>query len=211
MEITINLSIVAIWFVAGTTKLHIRVATLKKANAGIFASIGSLPLHATTNVRVEALGREVFLFLNNSFDSMASLSADRIFGAATLFVSNPWQPPALATVGSIQMKSLSALTVTAASVFNGRLSKFAVYEKTTVPANFALSFKITPFEISSEWSSIIHYSKDKTNMGAGGRMPGMFFLQYNKLIECSNLVNSRNHKIKCASCYFKQCECWNIC
>ena len=70
---------------AGTTKLHIRVSTLNKANAGIFASIGSLPLHATTNVRVEALGREVFLFLNNSFDSMASLSADRIFGAATLF------------------------------------------------------------------------------------------------------------------------------
>jgi len=143
-------------------------------NAGIFASIGSLPLNTTTIVRVEAVGQEVFLFLNNSFDTMASLSANRISGAATLFVSNPWQPPALATVGSIKMKSISALTVTAASVFNGRLSKFAVYERTSVPANFALSFNITPSEISSEWTSIIHYSKDKTNMGPGGRMPGMF-------------------------------------
>ena len=75
-------------------------------NEGIASSILSLPLNATTNVRVEAVGREVFLFFNNTFDSMVTVSADRISGEAILFAPNPWSHPALASIESIQMKSL---------------------------------------------------------------------------------------------------------
>ena len=121
-----------------------RVATTFNWNVGI-DSTGSLPLNATTNVRVEAFGRTLLLYFNNTFDSMVTVSADRISGAATLYISSPWNTPASAIIGSYQMKSITALTVsTGSGVFNGRLTKLAVYEETTVPK-------------------------------AGGRMPGMFF------------------------------------
>ncbi len=97
--------IVAIWFVAGTTQLRVRVATSANVNDGIESSTASLPLNATTNVRLEALGRVVLLYLNNSYDSMVTVSADRIFGAATLSISDTWSPSASAHIGSIQMKS----------------------------------------------------------------------------------------------------------
>ena len=148
-----------------------RVATATNGNEGIASSILSLPLNATTNVRVEAVGRDVFLFFNNTFDSMVTVSADRIFGEATLYASNPWNTPASASIESIQMKSISSLSVSTAKDFNGLLTKSAVYETTIVPANFALSFDIKPFGTVSGLANIIHYTKDKTN--AGG-ITGMF-------------------------------------
>ena len=153
--------------------MHVRVATILNGNEGIGGSIGSLPLNATTNVRVEAFGRALLLFFNNTFDSMVSVSADRISGAATLYISNPWSKTALASISSIQMKSISSLSVSTAGVFNGRLTKLAVYETTTVPANFNLTFKIIPTGSFGLLANIIHYSKDNTNMGAEGQIPGM--------------------------------------
>ena len=121
-----------------------RVATATNGNDGIWASIASLPLNATTNVRVEAFGRDVLLYLNNTLDTKVTVSSDRISGAATLYISDPWYIPASASFGSYQMKSITALTVPASN-FNGPLSQLAVNEKTTVSANFALSFDIIPF------------------------------------------------------------------
>ncbi len=86
--------------------MHIRVATTENRNDGIDASTGSLPLNAITNVRVEAVGRNLFLYLNNSLDTKVTVSAQRIFGEATLYISDPWHTPAQANIGSIQMKSL---------------------------------------------------------------------------------------------------------
>ena len=165
--------IVAIWFVPGTTKLYVRVATTSNSDEGIGGSTSSLPINATTTVRVEAFGRDVLLYLNNTFDLKVTVSADRISGAATLYISDPWYTPASASIGSIQMKSISALTATATN-FNGLLSQKAVNEVTTVPANYALSFDIKPIGTVSGWGSIIHYTQDKTDLGPKGRIPGMY-------------------------------------
>jgi hypothetical protein len=100
---------IGIWFLPGSSKLTVRVSTTANGNDGT-DSIAALPLHATTNVRVEAFGRDVYLYLNNTLDTMITLSADRIFGPATLYVSDPWYTPASASIGSIYMNSLSALT-----------------------------------------------------------------------------------------------------
>jgi hypothetical protein len=154
----------------------VRVATLNNGNEGIFASGRSLPLNATTNVRVEAFENEIFLFLNNSFDTMASLSADRIFGAATLFAPNPWSTAALATIGSIQMNEAFKTLYIASSAFNGPLSKSAVQENSYVPPNFALSFDIKPSKKVSSMASIIHFvGSESVDLGLFGRMPGMIF------------------------------------
>ena len=164
----------AIWFVAGTTYLTVRVATQTITDEGIVSSNASLPLNAITKVRVEASGRDVFLYLNNTLDTMITVSADRIFGVASLYVSNPWQPPALATIASIQMIPFSTRSFIPASNFNSRLSQLAVYEATTVPTNFALSFDIKPFGTVSELASIIYYRKSDMGSAAGG-IPGICF------------------------------------
>ena len=154
-----------------------RVATLTNVNAGIFASIRSLPLNATTNVRVEAFGLEVFLFLNNSFDSMCTVSAPRISGEATLFAPNPWSTAALATIGSIQMnETLKQTLYIASSAFNGPLSKSAVQENSVMRPNFVLSFDIKPSGKVSSMASIIHFvGSGSLDLGLLGRMPGMIF------------------------------------
>ncbi len=149
-----------------------RVATLTNKNNGIGSSISSLPLNATTNVRVEAVGREVLLFLNNTFDSKIIVSADRIFGEAFLYASDPRYTPASASIGSIQMKSISSLSVSIAKDFSGLLTKLAVYEATIVPANFALSFDLKPFGIDSSMTSILTYTNYIHPRSIGG-FPGM--------------------------------------
>ena len=59
------ISILAIWFYPGSTRLYIRVATTANPDDGFDSTI-ALPLNAKTNVRFEAVGRELKLFLNKS-------------------------------------------------------------------------------------------------------------------------------------------------
>ena len=82
-----------------------RVATKSNVNEGIDASITSLPLNAITKVRVEAFGRQVALYLNDTLDSNVTVSADRNCGYGKLYISNPWHEPAKANISSIQIKS----------------------------------------------------------------------------------------------------------
>jgi len=126
---------------------------------------------------VDAFGRDLFLFLNNTFDSMATVSADRISGEATLYISDPWYASAVADIGSIKMESFSSFPqIGDSGAFNGPLSKLVVIESITVPPNFSLSFSIKPHDtVSGGLASIIHYSGDQTDLGARGRMPGTYF------------------------------------
>ena len=105
---------------------------------------------------------------------LAQIPSFPLVAVATLYISDPWYIPASASFGSYQMKSITALTAPASN-FNGPLSQLAVNESTIVPANFALSFDIKPLGTVSGWGSIIHYSKDKTDIGPGGRIPGTAF------------------------------------
>ena len=154
------------------------MATVNNVNDGIYASTKALPLNAKTSVRFEAVGRDLLLFLNNTLDSIATVSGDRYSGAATVYVSGPWGAPASARIASIKMSAITALTSTPVSAVNGPLSNGIAFEKTTVPANFALSFDITPTGTVAGWSSIIHYSGDTSDVGKLGRIPGMNDLQW---------------------------------
>ena len=87
----------AIGFYPYTTKLFIRVATTLNTSL-VFESFGNLPLNAKTNVRFEAVGRELMLFLNNTFERYELISADRISGNANVYVSDPWNQPAVANL-----------------------------------------------------------------------------------------------------------------
>ena len=146
-------------------------------------STTALPLNAKTNVRFEAVGRELMVFLNNSFEGYATVSADRISGNATVYVSDPWNPSASANLAGIKMTEIKSLTRVPLSALNGALKKGVVIEKTTVPADYALSFDVTPLRVIQHWGSIIHYSGDNSNAGPKGRMPG-------KMPDCLMILTS---------------------
>ena len=82
--------------------MHVRVGTNINHNDGL-DSVASLSLNRTTNVRVEAVGSNVTLYLNNTFDSSAILNGVRFSGQANCIVSSTSDTPALASIGSIKM------------------------------------------------------------------------------------------------------------
>ena len=157
--------------------MHVRVATNASSNDGISSSYAALPLNCVTNVRVEALGRQLHLYLNNTLDSAIFLSGDRVYGDAILYVSDPWHPAAIGTISPIELDQICELTQDAVHTSTSTLSRFLTFNRTTVPENYSLSFDITPTGISSVWTNILHYTKDNSDGGAaGGRMPGKIFL-----------------------------------
>ena len=159
--------------------MHVRVGTDKDWNDGL-DSISPLQSNQTTNVRLEVDGPIVILYLNNTQDNFVVLKGVRSSGQATFYVSNPWHTPALASIGSIQMTPLIAMPPVKPSDFNGPLSRVAAFEENViVPENYSLTFNITPTGTTSDWSSIIHYSGDKSDAGPRGRMPGIICLKSN--------------------------------
>ena len=130
-------------------------------------------MNAKTNVRIEAVGKELTLFLNNSFEGYVRVSADRVSGDATVYVSDPWHPSASANLGNIKMTEINGKTSSRpVSAINGAFKQGSALEKTVVPADYALSFDVTPLGVDQHWGNIIHYSGDESNAGPKGRMPG---------------------------------------
>ena len=120
-----------------------------------------LPLNAQTNVRVEAFGRDIYLFLNDSFDSMISATKERYYGNVTFININPLVNDFIIPINSSPF-SMTPITSNPlirqgkVDSFNGTILKLAHYETKIVPANFSLSFNIKPTGNQSSWSNVIH-------------------------------------------------------
>ena len=151
-----------------STRILVGLATTKKSNATLTAP--ALPLNEQTNVRIEAVGREVFIFYNSSLVAIQTMGAKRISGKAKVMISDPWYTPAKAKISSIQMEAITEFSARPIADFEGPISTGVAYEKTVVPSDFALSFSITPTGVVMGKTSIIHYTSK--NSDTGGRMPG---------------------------------------
>lgn len=138
-------------------------------------SENSLPLRATTNVRIEAIGREVRIILNGTIDSRIALSSDRFTitkPKPMLYVSSYTRvhKPAVANIGSIEMNQISTFSVDApTNLIQGFVSKTI-----DVPQNYSLSFDIRPSHMLNGWSNILHYYENNARDRQGAKMPGTF-------------------------------------
>jgi hypothetical protein len=129
-----------------------------------FISNASLPLNKLTKVRLEAVGNDIFLFLNNKLDSTITVTGKRQFGDATLYVSAPWYNPALATVENVKMENITEIT-TGFEIGDSNLNYFEqstitknrIGLKTIVPPNYTLSFNIKPSTQVREFGNIVKY------------------------------------------------------
>ena len=157
-------------------------------------------MNELTNVRIEAVGRDVYIFYNNSLVTVMMFKGERISGTAYVMLSDPWHSPANAVISSISMVEIEEFSSRPASDYAGRFSmsktlvssistlsetkvqkitKMGFYERTTVPSDYSLSFDLVPMGIVPGWSSIIHYAKDFNNLNAWrGQNLGMY-IYYN--------------------------------
>jgi hypothetical protein len=65
-----------------------------------------LPLHSTTRVRIEAVGRYRMIFLNNTLGNMKALNYTHDYGKATALLSSPNRNTADASISSVRMSPL---------------------------------------------------------------------------------------------------------
>lgn len=157
--------ILVIAFVAGTTRLHVRVSTKSDDSEGIWASKVSLPLDCTTSVKIEAFGGTLTLKLNNTVDSTIQVSDDRLFGDAKLYMGDS-SPVAIATISEPVMTALLLAPISNISPI--------IRKQVFVPQNFSLSFDLRPTGIQEQgaWSHILQYSKNGKRFD---RIPGNYF------------------------------------
>ena len=152
-------------FRPNSTTLDVRItldnnSSTKRLSAKLLSS-KELPLNAQTNVRLEAFGRDIYLFLNNSFDSMISATKERHYGNDILYTINPLADDFIIPINSSPF-SMTPITSSPLSsqgqvgAFNGTILKLAHFETKIVPANFSLSFNIKPTGNQSSWSNVIH-------------------------------------------------------
>jgi len=155
----------AIWFVPGTTNLHVRFSTASRANDG-FNSDVALPLSAATNVSIRAYRQSIQLFLNGSLAQSYTTGDWRVSGDAYLYVSDPWYTPVMARVGGLSLTAIGDSLVP-------NVVRQQVPTQVNVPVNYVLNFTVTPLATVSGWSNILHYSATQSD---SSRIPAIWFV-----------------------------------
>ena len=78
----------------------------------------------------------------------------------------------LATFACLQPTLAQKCKITQMNAISVKLNGNA--EKVSVPQNYSLSFDVYPTGIIPQYGNLLHYTKDNTNAGPGGRVPGNF-------------------------------------
>jgi hypothetical protein len=90
----------------GTTKLHIRFSGIGYSNEGINSS-KSILIGFTSNIKINAIGRNAELLVNGTFVSSVELPGTRTTGTSILHISEPWYDPARAFISNVNMVPLN--------------------------------------------------------------------------------------------------------
>lgn len=143
----------SIYINPNSLKLTIHFSTTVNSMEGF--EVGQLTQNVNTTVKIQAIGKTVSVYYNNSLIRSHTLKGFRYYGPALLYSSSPWQIPANAYVSGIQMLTIAS--------------------KVVVPKDYRLTFQITPFGRMPDYGSILHYTMDGQNIGPQSRVPGIWF------------------------------------
>ncbi len=168
-----------IWFVPGTTALHVRTGTDVDWNEGFYQT-PALPLNVATTVTIQTAGKVVRVSYNDKMVVEMMLRGTRLTGMANLYASSTFPghlvPDALfgkfslvARTGELPIPTF--LIDVAPMVVNGYGGIV------NIPADWTLSFQITPLGISSGWTNVLLLMDKDTNADAlpRSRMIGIWF------------------------------------
>jgi hypothetical protein len=121
----------------------------------------------------------MIVYLNGTLAGFFVFPSARITGEAFMFVSDPFYASANALIANIKINQLTEsrrekMVPQLSTEF--RLSS-QYFGKMRVPADYSLSFDITPLGLINDWGTIIHFSMDGQDIATkGSRMPGYLFL-----------------------------------
>lgn len=96
-----------IWFSPSSTKLYVRVGTLKSGDWGI-ASDYSLPLKKTSKVSVIVYKGKLNVYVNKALVASAQTPEKRPSGLAQVYMSDPTHSPAKAVLNTFSFKNLKS-------------------------------------------------------------------------------------------------------
>jgi hypothetical protein len=156
--------------------LHIRFTGVGYSHGVGFDNV-LLPKNATAQVQINAVGVSIEVLLNGTVTQHMTLPAARTTGPAVLYISDPWHPPANATIANVKMVPISSLTPfltfetplieTPILLFPRHLGKV------NIPNDFSLSFNLNPKGIISESGSIIRFTGNGISVS---QLPAIRFL-----------------------------------
>ena len=110
----LTIKILAVFFYPGNLLLVAFTIKTATSSVNLNAYSSKLPINRTTSVRIEAVGRYVMIFLNDTLSSIKGINenSNRISGKATGMLSDPWSSAAPVSVSQIRMSSLNSSKIT---------------------------------------------------------------------------------------------------
>jgi hypothetical protein len=178
----------AIWFRPGTFELHICHDEVSSVN--ICYNSRALAQDVTTNVRIHYHERLLMIYFDDTYEGSVSFSADRASGSATMYISDPWYTPANAQLNDLTLvdtslteneaSAISALSTATTEGVVVSLSECTIqfntnYGEVAMPADFEISFDITPRATDANWANIVHFTQGGDYGTPGERMPAIWF------------------------------------
>jgi hypothetical protein len=130
-----------------------------------------IPIGFTSRIQYNVVGDKVDLIINGTVCNFMTLPGEPFSGNGYLHISNPWSPPA-----NVKMVPISSLTpllsLETPLMETPTLISPRPFGKVYVPANFSLSFDITPKGTVYVHGSILHFTGNGKD---NSRLPGIWF------------------------------------
>jgi hypothetical protein len=135
-----------------------------------------IPIGFTSRIQYNVVGDKVDLIINGTVCNFMTLPGEPFTGNGYLHISNPWSPPANATISNVKMVPISSLTpllsLERPVIETPTKISPRPFGKVYVPANFSLSFDITPKGTVYVHGSILHFTGNGKD---NSRLPGIWF------------------------------------
>lgn len=164
----------AMWFYPGTTQLYVRMDGDTFQDDGI-TQTAALPVGYPTKVTMTTIAQVFQITFNDTI--MAGFwraPSTRHSGLGYLFMSDPFYSAADATMRNFSIAS--AVSFTGVDIAAPRTLSPAIFGSIDVPKDYMLTFDLTPTAITDGWGSIVHFSRDQSDLGTlGSRMPGIWY------------------------------------
>jgi uncharacterized protein (DUF427 family) len=156
---------IGVWFVPGTTSLFIRTGTDYSFDEG-FARTPALPLNLATVVTIETAGKIVRVSYNGKVVAATVLQGNRLIGVANLYASTtlPGYVAPNALFGKFSMfMRVGKLPLPSYLIDVAPMAVNAYGGIVNVPADWTLSFQITPQAIAPGYTNVLWFMDKDTN------------------------------------------------
>ncbi|KAI8891960.1 hypothetical protein BC833DRAFT_662734, partial [Globomyces pollinis-pini] len=182
---TTNSRVPSMYLNSGTSTLLVTQDSDKKLNQ--FRSLSSpLPIGQKVRVKVSEIDRMLKVYVNGAYYYSFTVDGNRPVGPTKIYMSNPWENPASATIGNVQINTCPTVSLAAPSSSCAPvtlLSDFKQIERdtylgrVTLKEDYRLDFDINLKQIPTTWVNVLHFTKGDSDITTvGDRAPAVWII-----------------------------------